>query len=79
MSIEKLKPNKTRPSVEGLYYVQLHDFDYNFLVEVYKHGEFLYTKTLGKRNMDPQYFNRVHSVRTTTITGKWYGPLGVPE
>ena len=78
MSTPTIPANDTRPSLEGLYYVQLDDFEHMFLVDVYKHGVFLYAKTLGKRNIDPLYFNKVHSVRTTEIDGTWYGPLPVP-
>jgi len=79
MSTPTIPANETRPSTEGLYYVRLHDFERPFLVDVYMHGEYLYAKTLGKRDIDPEYFNRVHSVRITKIEGTWYGPIGVPD
>ena len=79
MSKRLLQANNDRPSYEGLYYVRLHETSTVFLVEVYKHGEFLYAKTLGKRDMDPTLFNKVHSERTTRIHGTWWGPLEVPD
>jgi hypothetical protein len=74
-----LKPNPSRPTAVGLYYVRLLNSSVMFLVEVHQHRDYLYSKTLGNRNIDPVLFNQVHSERVERIDGTWWGPLGVPD